>query len=128
MNRLRRAWVETHVWSARERSWARSRHGQAGHAHLTILAAENDHTDDMHSAKKISFDYAPIHPMPGISGENKDAPSIRIVSAAPGSTVHNGFAVAVVPKNFEFSCALYGKPDVPGYATGTETWIRPRRG
>ena len=82
---------------------------------LTVLAAENDHADDMHSAKKVTFNYQPTHGLSLIKGEKKGAPSIKIVSPAPGSTVHNGFALTVVPTNFEFSCALYGKPDVAGY-------------
>jgi hypothetical protein len=82
---------------------------------LEILAAENDHTDDMKSAHKVSFDYQPAKALPPITGENTGAPSIKILSPAPGSTVHDGFALAVAPKNFEFSCALYGKPDVAGY-------------
>jgi hypothetical protein len=82
---------------------------------LTILAAENDHTDDMHSAHKVTFDYAPTHPLPVVKGDSQGDPSIKILSPAPGSTVHDGFALTVVPTNFEFSCALYGKPDVAGY-------------
>jgi ribosomal protein L24E len=82
---------------------------------LTFLAAENDHTDDMKSAKKLSFDYRPTKALPVIKGEQKGAPSIRILSPKPGSTVHRGFTFTVQPKNFEFSCALYGKKDVAGY-------------
>ena len=82
---------------------------------LTILAAENNHTDDMHSAKKVMFNYQPSHPLSVIKGQKKGAPSIKILSPAPGSTVHNGFALTVAPTNFALSCALYGKPDVAGY-------------
>jgi hypothetical protein len=82
---------------------------------LTFLAAENDHTDDMKSAQKVSFNYQPTKALPAINGENKGAPSIKIMSPRPGATVHNGFALTVAPKNFEFSCALYGKPDVAGF-------------
>ena len=82
---------------------------------LEILAAENDHTDDMKSMQKVSFEYQPTKPLPAITGEQKGAPSISIVSPKPGATVHGGFDFTVKPKNFEFSCALYGKPDVAGY-------------
>lgn len=82
---------------------------------LTVLAAENDHTDDMKSAQKVTFNYQPTKALPTIAGENKGAPSIKILSPAPGSTVHNSFALSVAPTNFEFSCPLYGKPDVAGY-------------
>ena len=82
---------------------------------LTFLAAENDHADDMKSAKKLSFTYKPSKPLPAIKAEHKGRPSIRILSPKPGATVHGGFDMTVQPKNFEFSCALYGKPDVAGY-------------
>lgn len=82
---------------------------------LTFLAAEDDHTDDMKSAKKVSFTYQPTKPLPAVRGEQKGTPSIRILSPKPGSTVHGGFDMTIQPKNFEFSCALYGKPDVAGY-------------
>jgi hypothetical protein len=82
---------------------------------LEFLAAEDDHTDDMKSAKKVSFTYQPTKPLPAITGEQKGTPSIQIVSPKPGATVHGGFDITVKPKNFEFSCALYGKKDVAGY-------------
>jgi hypothetical protein len=69
----------------------------------------------MKSAQKVSFTYQPTRPLPAIKGEQKGKPSIRILSPKPGATVHGGFDMTVKPKNFEFSCALYGKPDVPGY-------------
>jgi hypothetical protein len=82
---------------------------------LTVLAAENDHTDDMKSAQKVSFTYAPTRTLPPITGAHLGTPSITIVSPHPGSNVHGGFDLAVQPKNFTFSCALYGKPDIAGY-------------
>jgi hypothetical protein len=82
---------------------------------LTVLAAENDHTDDMKSAQKVSFTYQPAKALPAITGAQLGAPSITILSPKPGSSVHGGFAMTVQPKNFRFSCALYGKPDVAGY-------------
>jgi hypothetical protein len=82
---------------------------------LEFLAAENDHTDDMKSAKKVSFTYRPTKPLPPVKGEQKGTPSIRILAPKAGATVHGGFDMTVRPRNFEFSCALYGKPDVAGY-------------
>lgn len=82
---------------------------------LEFLAAENDHTDDMKSIKKASFDYQPTKAPAAITGEQKGTPAIQIVSPKPGSTVHGGFDFTVKPSKFEFSCALYGKPDVAGY-------------
>jgi hypothetical protein len=86
-----------------------------GQHKLEFMAAEDDHTDDMKSMKKVSFDYRPTKALPAITGEEKGTPSIRILSPRPGSTVHGAFDLTVQPKNFEFSCALYGKPDVAGY-------------
>jgi hypothetical protein len=82
---------------------------------LTFLAAEDDHTDDVKSATKVSFTYRPTKPLPVVRGEQKGTPSIRILSPKPGATVHGGFDLTVRPKNFEFSCALYGKQDIAGY-------------
>lgn len=86
-----------------------------GQHELELLAAENDHTEDMTSAKKVSFTYQPTKAPAPIAGEQKGTPSIRILSPKPEATVHGGFDFTVQPKNFEFSCALYGKPDVAGY-------------
>jgi len=86
-----------------------------GQHELEFMAAENDHTDDMKSTKKVSFDYQPTKALAPITGEQKGIPSIRIISPKPGATVHGGFDFTVKPKNFKFSCALYGKPDVSGY-------------
>jgi hypothetical protein len=53
--------------------------------------------------------------MPTIRGESKGKPEVTIVSPRPGQTVHGSFDLLVRPKNFEFSCALFGKQDVKGY-------------
>jgi hypothetical protein len=82
---------------------------------LTFLAATNDHTDDMKSARKVKFTYQPTKALPAIKGEQKGKPSITILSPKPGATVHRAFDLTVKPKNFEFSCALYGKQDIAGY-------------
>jgi hypothetical protein len=82
---------------------------------LEFVPAEDDHTDDMKAAKKVSFVYKPSKPLPAIKGENKGKPSIAIISPKPGQTVHGSFDLVVKPKNFEFSCALYGKQDIKGY-------------
>jgi hypothetical protein len=83
---------------------------------LMFVPAEDDHADDLKAAKKVSFVYRPSHQLKTITGEKSSAkPSIRILSPKPGSTVHGSFDLSVAPKSFEFSCALYGKQDVPGY-------------
>jgi ribosomal protein L24E len=82
---------------------------------LQFIPATNQHTDDVKAEKKVSFTYRPSKPLPAIDGEHEGKPSIRIVSPKPGSTVHGSFDMIVQPTNFEFSCALYGKPNVAGY-------------
>ena len=82
---------------------------------LTFVPADDQHADDMKAARKVSFTYRPTRPLPPINEERRGAPSIRILSPNPGSTVHGGFDLTVAPKDFEFSCALYGKKNVPGY-------------
>ena len=83
---------------------------------LTFIPAENDHTDDLKAEKKVAFTYEPSKPLAAITGESKpERPSIRILSPRPGATVSGSFVMKVAPKNFEFSCRLYGKPDVAGY-------------
>jgi hypothetical protein len=83
---------------------------------LMFIPAEDDHTDDMKATKKVPFVYKPSHPLKAIAGQKgAGKPSIRILSPKPGSSVHGGFDLTVAPKNFVFSCALYGKQDVAGY-------------
>ena len=82
---------------------------------LQFIPATNQHTDDVKAEKKVSFTYQPTKPLPAIMGEQEGKPSIRILSPKPGATVHGSFNMTVQPKNFEFSCALYGKPNVAGY-------------
>jgi hypothetical protein len=83
---------------------------------LTFIPAENDHTDDLKAEKKVAFSYQPSKPLAAITAEGKAGPpSIRVLSPRPGATVSGSFVMKVAPKNFEFSCALYGKPNVAGY-------------
>jgi hypothetical protein len=82
---------------------------------LMFIPAEDDHTDDMKATKKVSFVYKPSHPLKAITSGSQGKPSIQILSPNPGTTVHGGFDLTVAPKNFKFSCALYGKDDIQGY-------------
>jgi hypothetical protein len=83
---------------------------------LTYIPAEDDHTDDLKADKNVKFTYRPSSPLKPISAETKAGkPSIRIVSPKPGATVSGSFDLRVAPKNFEFSCGLYGKDNIAGY-------------
>ena len=83
---------------------------------VQFIPAANDHADDMKAMKQISFTYKPSHPLPAakpLSFPGK--PSVSIVSPKPGATVHGAFDFVVAVKNFQLSCALFGKPRVTGY-------------
>ena len=82
---------------------------------LTFIPADDQHTDDLKAERKVSFTYRPSNAPREITGEAQGKPSIRILSPKPGATVHGGFDLTVQPKDFEFSCALYGKKNVDGY-------------
>ncbi|MDE3133371.1 MAG: hypothetical protein KGL15_04835 [Acidobacteriota bacterium] len=82
---------------------------------LEFIAAENNHMEDMHSAKSVTFIYKPKHPLTIAPRHFAAQPSITIVSPKNGATVSGGFNLVVSVKNFIPSCALYGKPDIAGY-------------
>lgn len=82
---------------------------------LEFVAAENNHMEDMHSAKEVSFVYKPTHPLVIKPRRFAGSPSITIVSPKNHTTVSGGFDLVVKWKNIIPSCALYGKPDVAGY-------------
>jgi hypothetical protein len=83
---------------------------------LLFIPAENDHTDDLEAEKSVKFAYRPSAPLKPIRAEGKAGrPSIRIISPKPGTTVSGSFDLKVAHKNFEFSCALYGKDNIAGY-------------
>lgn len=89
---------------------------QPGKHTVQFIPAVNDHADDMKAMKQISFDYKPAHPLPAAKALSfPGKPSISVVSPTPGSTVHGAFDLVVAAKNFQLSCALYGKANVAGY-------------
>jgi hypothetical protein len=83
---------------------------------LTAVPAQNDHAEVEKNASSITIDYAPskVKP-PTTAAPAAGAPSIKIVSPKPGSTVSGSFDVVVATKNFNLTCAEMGKPDVPGH-------------
>jgi hypothetical protein len=83
---------------------------------LQFIPAANQHEDDLKAEKKLSFTYRPTAALKPIVAEKAAGkPAITILSPKPGSTVHGSFDFAVKPRNFELSCALYGKKDIAGY-------------
>ncbi len=83
---------------------------------LTVVPAQNDHAEIEHNAASIKIDYAPAHAAPEVTSRTATAaPSIKIVSPKAGATVSGSFDVLVAVTNFNLSCDLFGKPDVPGF-------------
>ena len=83
---------------------------------LAFIPAANDHAEDVHAEKKVSFVYKPGAPLAAAKPLHfAGKPSISIVSPKPGATVHGSFDLVVDVKNFRLSCDLYGKANVAGY-------------
>ncbi len=82
---------------------------------LTLVPAQNNHSELMESAVNIPFTYAgPFLPQPG-PFTFPDPPSLMITSPANGSTVHGGsFDITVDIQNFVLSSESYGKEMVDG--------------
>ena len=93
---------------------------------LTVVPSLDDHAQVTASARSIKFDYAPTSPLPALTGKMAmGKPSITIVSPKPGATVSGPFTVKVRIKNYHVSCALYGKKNLHGWATGTSISTPP---
>ena len=61
-------------------------------------------------------DYEPAQPLPQVAAASGTAkPSIKILSPTAGSKLSGPFDVSVDVSNFNLSCDLMGKADVPGY-------------
>lgn len=90
---------------------------------LTVVPAQNDHSEIEANATSIQIDYAPAHAMPAETGRSAAAaPTIRIVSPKAGVAVSGPFDVVVEVTNFTLSCPLFGKPDLPGYGHWHLNW------
>lgn len=83
---------------------------------IGVVPAQNDHSEIDENMQSITVDYEPQSPLPTITDATvRAAPSIKILSPAPGTTVSGTFDVTVQVTNFNLSCDLLGKPDVAGY-------------
>lgn len=83
---------------------------------LSVVAASNDHVDDMKGMVAATFVYKPTKPLPEIvAAKSAGKASIAIVSPQPGATVSGSFEFVVNVKNFTLSHDLFGKPNVAGY-------------
>ena len=83
---------------------------------LTVVPAQNDHTEIEHNAASLKIDYAPTSPKPlaKVAAPAGKA-AIKIISPKPGETVSGSFDVNVEVSNFDLTCDEMGKPDVPGH-------------
>jgi hypothetical protein len=87
-----------------------------GRHDITVMPAQDDHTEIDANANTITVDYEPTSPTPAITDATlSGSPSIKIVSPAAGSTVSGSFDVVVQVTNYNLSCDLLGKPDVAGF-------------
>jgi hypothetical protein len=83
---------------------------------VTVVPAQNDHTEIEHNASSIKFSYAPSNPKPRAKeGAPAGTPSIKILSPKPGETVSGSFDVKIEVKNFDLTCDEMGRPSVPGH-------------
>ena len=83
---------------------------------LIAVPALNNHHEIQGGAAMLSFEYAPTDPLPEIvAAATTAAPTITIVSPAPGTEVSGEFPITVAVTDFTLSEALFGKPDLAGY-------------
>ncbi len=92
------------------------RNVKPGEHTLSVVPALSDHMDVMDNMQSIKIDYEPASPLPDIAAAPAGAaPTIKILSPAPGATVSGPFDVRVQVTNLTLTCDLEGKPDVAGY-------------
>lgn len=83
---------------------------------LTVVPAQNDHTEIEHNAASVKIDYEPSSPKPLARGPAPAGKAgIKILSPKPGETVSGSFDVKIDVSNFDLTCAEMGKPSVPGH-------------
>jgi hypothetical protein len=82
---------------------------------LTVIPAQNNHTELEKNGQSITFDYQPTNPLPAITDATISGKAIKILSPKAGDTVKGDFDVTVQVSNFNLNCDLFGKPGVAGY-------------
>jgi hypothetical protein len=81
---------------------------------LAVTLADDAHTD-ITKPTTVSFNYQPTSPQPLPGATTGGMPSVTIVHPQNGATVGKRFDLALQVKNFNLSCDLEGKPNVPGW-------------
>ncbi len=82
---------------------------------LEAVPTQNDHAEIHDNAVEMAFTYDPSNPLPEITESVTGTPSIEILEPQDGATLSGDFDVTVQITNYEDSCSLLGKPDVPGH-------------
>lgn len=90
---------------------------QPGRHIITVVPAQNDHTEVEMNAASVAINFRPAHaqPVPAKAPAAAGAPSIRIVSPRPGEAVSGSFPVRVAVQGFILTCDEMGRADVPGH-------------
>jgi hypothetical protein len=84
---------------------------------VTVVPALNDHAPVDRNATSLHFDYQPTTPLPWIGPAQLGPPTLKILAPAAGTEVHGLFTIAVAVNDFQLSCSLRGKANVPGYGS-----------
>jgi hypothetical protein len=83
---------------------------------ITAVPAQNDNREIKQNAVTVSFQYEPTSPIPQIPAANfGSAPTIRILSPVPDSTVNGLMDVVVGVTGINLDGSLMGKSNVAGY-------------
>jgi sulfocyanin len=85
---------------------------------ITALLAADDHTaiKGPDTSATTTLTYKPAHSLPTIKPYKASGkPRITILAPRSGATVGEHFQVVLGWQSFRLSCALLGKPNVPGY-------------
>lgn len=83
---------------------------------ISVVAASNDHTDDMKTMVASTFVYKPTKALPEITAASfTGKPAVEVVSPKAGATVSGSFDFIVKTAKFNLSHDLFGKPNVKGY-------------
>jgi hypothetical protein len=82
---------------------------------LEAVPTQNDHAEIHDNAVEQAFTYQPSNPLPDITQPVTGTPDIEILEPQDGASLSGDFDVTVTITDYEDSCPLLGKPDVPGY-------------
>jgi hypothetical protein len=83
---------------------------------LTVVPAQNDHTEVEQNASSATFTYQPSRvEAPTTAAAFSGVPSIKIISPKSGAVVSGSFDVVVDVRNFSLTCDEMGRQPVAGH-------------